>query len=146
MDEAEKQSHGKRYSLARKLAIKARVESGESVSTIAREEQIGRRTVYDVMRDARVKLLDKNQVSSIKRSLIGDTYSNAWRAQQKITDAKLDASSALQLMTISAIGIDKGRLMEGLSTENVSHRGVVENIDNDRRKLMDEITKLREEK
>lgn len=138
--------HGRRYSLARKLAVKARVDAGETPYRVAKDEGMDSSTVYDVIKDKRIQILDKSQVGKVKTSLIGYTYGNAWRAQNKISEAKLEAMNALQLMTISAIGIDKGRLMEGLSTENVSHRGVVENIDADRRKLMDEITKLRDEK
>jgi hypothetical protein len=132
----DKKVHGKRYSPARKLAVRALAETGMSFTEIAKQEGMSRPNVYSVMKDQKISLLAKQQVDAIKNSLVGMTYANAHRAQDAITDEKLANSSALQLMTVSAIGIEKGRLMENLSTDNVSFRGVSQSIDEDRAKIM----------
>lgn len=131
-----KKVHGNRYSPARKIAVKALAETGMSVTDIARQEGMSRPSVYNVIRDSKFELLPKSKVDMIKNALVGNTYANAYRAQDAITDEKLSNSSALQLMTISAIGIEKGRLMENLSTDNVSFRGISQSIDEDRAKIM----------
>lgn len=138
----DKKVHGKRYTFAQKLAVRSLLQAGMSPSEIQKEEGMDASTVYNVMKDKRVEILAQKQVEEIKRSLVGMTYGNSFRAQQAITDEKLSNSSALQLMTISAIGIDKGRLMEGLSTENVSFRGVAASVEDDRQKLMKRIEAL----
>jgi hypothetical protein len=141
-----KKVHGKRYTYAQKLAVKALLESGKSPTQIQREEGMDKSTVYNVMRDKRISLLAKQQVDFIKNSLVGMTYANAYRAQDSITDEKLSQSSALQLMTLSAIGIEKGRLMENLSTDNVSFRGVSQSIDEDRAKIMKRFENIEDDK
>lgn len=52
-------------------------------------------------------------VDMFKKALIARVYSISGRSMDFITDDKLDKMNALQLMTIGAIGIDKGRDMEG---------------------------------
>jgi len=137
-----KKVHGKRYTHTQKLAVKALLESGKTPTEIQREEKIDRSTVYNVMRDQRINLLAKQQVDAIKNALVGLTYANAYRAQGAITEEKLENSSFLQLMTGSAIGIEKGRLMENLSTDNVSFRGISQNIEEDRAKLMSKLNDI----
>ena len=133
----DKKVHGKRYSLARRLAIKARYEAGESPSLIAREEGVDPSTVYDVMKNKKIAILASKQVEEIKKSLVGAKYANAYRAQEKITDSKLDAMNAYQLTLISSINVDKARLMENLSTENIAHRGIVDTAATEIQKLRD---------
>ena len=135
---------GKRYSPAQKLAVKALLAAGKTPTEIERSEKMDRSTVYDVMKDHRVDILPPKVIDDIKRSLIGSQYGNAHRAQLKITDAKLDAMNAYQLSLITSINVDKARLMENLSTENISHRGVMESIDAERQKLIDKMNALDE--
>ena len=52
-------------------------------------------------------------VDTFKKALIARVYAISGRSMDFITDDKLDRMNALQLMTIGAIGIDKGRDMEG---------------------------------
>jgi len=137
-----KKVHGNRYTVARKLAVRALAESGMSITKIAKQEGMSRPNVYSVMKDKSFELLPKSKVDAIKNALVGMTYANAHRAQDAISDEKLSQSSALQLMTISAIGIEKGRLMENLSTDNVSFRGVTQSIEDDRAKVMKRIAEL----
>lgn len=141
-----KKVHGNRYTVARKLGIRALAETGMSRTKIAKQEGIARSSVYDVMKDKSFELLPKTKVDAIKNSLVGMTYANAHRAQDAISDEKLSQSSALQLMTISAIGIEKGRLMDNLSTDNVSFRGVSQSIEDDRAKIMKRMEELNGDK
>lgn len=113
----------RRYTEPEKLAIAALLKSGKSIAAIARENKIPPSSIYNVKANKKYEILEASKVEEIKRSLVGMTYANAHRAQSFITDDKLNQASALQLMTISAIGIDKGRLMEGLSTENIAKLG-----------------------
>lgn len=138
----DKKIHGNRYTLARKLAVKARIELGHSPTEIANDEGMDRSTVYNVMQSKTIGLLAPKQVDEIKKSLIGMKYGNAFRAQEKITDSKLDAMNAYQLTLISSINVDKARLMENLSTENVSHRGLTENLEADRLRIMEKLQSL----
>lgn len=140
-----KKVHGNRYSLARKLAIKSLVQSGMSPTQIERQEGVDRSTVYDVMKDKKIAILASKQVDEVKRSLIGYQYGNAFRAQEKITDDKLGAMNAYQLSLISSINIDKARLMENLSTENVAHRGYIESANDHLSKLKEKFGKFLDE-
>jgi DNA-binding CsgD family transcriptional regulator len=138
-----KKSHGNRYSLTKKLAIKALAESGVTPSEIAREEGIGRQTVYDIMKNERIKCLDPKIVGSLKDSLKGYVYANAYRAQNKITEQKLDDMNAYQLTMISAVNIDKGRLMENMSTSNISVLSVAQNVQSELDTLTKQLGDLR---
>ena len=41
---------------------------------------------------------------------------------------------------------EKGRLMEGLSTENVSHRGFMDGLNSEKEKIMERLKDLGDEK
>lgn len=137
-----KKKNGKRYSVAERLGVSAMADAGMSRSQIAKSSNMSESTVYSVMRDSRFKILKSAEVNSIKESLLGLTYETGLRAELAITDAKLEQASALQLKTISAISIDKGRLMSGESTANLSHGGFIGSLDIDRQKLMDRLSAL----
>ena len=122
---------GIRYPISRKLAIKARFDSGDSPSEIARSEKITRATIYHIANDPELINLKSEQVKQVKEGLTKLTYLRSFQAIKSISQDKLDRSSALQLMTVGAIGIEKGRLMENLSTDNISHRSVMETISTD---------------
>lgn len=138
----DKKKHGKRYSLARKLAIKSLLNAGISPTDICRQEGVDRSTVYSVMNSKKIEILSSKQVDEIKRSLIGAQYGNAFRAQEKITDTKLDSMNAYQLSLISSINIDKARLMENLSTSNVSHRGLLDGLAEEKDKIIEKLKEL----
>jgi hypothetical protein len=134
--------YGKRHSAATRLGIAAMVEAGMTKSKIALSSGVSESAVYSVMKDPRFKILNQREVTAIKDSLLGLTYQTGLRAEMAISDEKLQQSSALQLKTISAISIDKGRLMSGESTANLSHGGLIGTLDSDRQKLMDRLNAL----
>lgn len=138
-----KKVHGNRFKLTPKLAAAALVQSGTvSVRQAAQELGMSERTLYRVKNDPEIMDLHANEVSEIKDALTKLTYKRSFESLKSINQNKLDSSSALQLMTVAAIGIEKGRLMEGLSTENVSHRGVMQTLESDRQRLADKIKTL----
>ena len=53
------------------------------------------------------------EIDAYKKGIIAWNYGISMRSMHRISDEKLDNMNALQLMTISAIGIDKARDMEG---------------------------------
>jgi hypothetical protein len=138
----DKKSHGKRYSLAHKLAIKAlqsaEVSSKEAAAVLGSSPA----TVRRLWQDPELDDLSPNVVSKVKMGLGGLFYKRALGASLAITPEKLSQSTALQLATVAGIMTEKGRLMEGLSTENLSFRGVAASIDEDRKKLMDRLKEL----
>ena len=134
---------GKRLSYEHKLAIKAKAESGESFTRIAKENGISRETVYNVIRDKQFETISQKDLGDLKRHLTSGCYVSAFRADNAITDRKLESSNAYQLTMIKAINIDKARLMENLSTENVSHRGFIDSLQSDRETIMSKFNDMR---
>jgi len=139
-------NRGQRYTPIEKLSVAALLKAGKKPAEISRELGISKPTIYNVKRDEKYQIIEQSKVDDIKRSLIGMTYSQAHRAQSFISDEKLEASSALQLMTISAIGIDKGRLMEGLATEIVGSQKEDSELDLELNSKRDELNRLRNAK
>lgn len=135
-------THGNRYSLAQKLAIKA-IQSAEVSSTHAATIlKANPRTIQRIWNDPELEELVPQSVGKIKTGLGGLFYKRALGAALTITPEKLAQSSALQLATVAGIMTEKGRLMEGLSTENVAFKGVAASIDEDRQKLMKRLEDL----
>ena len=137
---------GKRYNHLEKLSVAALLKAGKSKAEISRETGVNPATIYNVEKDKKYTILEASKVDDIKRSLVGMTYAQAHRAQEFISDEKLQNSSALQLMTISAIGIDKGRLMEGLSTEIVGQQKDECELDREIIRKREELDRIRNAK
>jgi hypothetical protein len=128
--------HGKRYSIAHKVAALT-MANGTKLSGRALEKQIGmdRNTIMRIKDDPEIANLPIEEVNQVKDAISKLVYKRSFDSLKAISAQKLSESSALQLMTISAIGIDKGRLMSNESTANVSHRGVIEHISSEVSKL-----------
>lgn len=140
----DKKSHGKRYSLPHKLAVKALQRSGMSVSQASSLAKMPLRTTIRIWKDPEIDDLTNQQVSYIKDGLSKIYYKRALEGLKAIDSEKLSQASALQLMTMSAIGTEKGRLMEGLSTNNVSHNSVIQHIDSEVHKITDQLNAINE--
>lgn len=140
--EYDKKVHGKRYPITNKVAIMALKDASLSVRQVARLAHVSERQVYRVWNDPEINDLVPDVVSKVKKGLGGLFYKRSLEATLSIDQEKLDESSALQLATVAGIMTEKGRLMEGLSTENVSHRGVIENLDSERVEIMKRIQNL----
>ncbi len=94
----------------KQVAIYSLHSLGYSTRKIAKAVDISQPTVCYATRQIPSDLAE---VERYKKGLIGWNYGISQRSMHRITDEKLDHMNALQLMTISAIGIDKARDMEG---------------------------------
>lgn len=138
----DKKVHGKRYSIAQKLAIKALQNSQVSSHEAATILDSTPKTIRRIWEDKELDDLSPNIVNRVKTGLGGLFYKRALESTLAISAEKLSQSSALQLATVAGIMTEKGRLMEGMSTENISFKGVASNIEEDRKKLMDRLNGL----
>jgi len=141
-----KLKHGNRLKLTDKVSIAAMKESGMSAMEIANATNSHVSTIYRVWEDPELSDLAPSSVRSIKTGLGGLFYKRALQSTLSISSEKLSQSSALQLATVAGIMTEKGRLMEGLSTDNVSFRGISQSIDEDRAKLMAKLNDLVDDK
>ncbi len=139
----ERPKHGKRYPNGQKLAVLAMKGNG-SAKEVSQQFGIGEKTVNRIWNDPEFADLSPTTVSKIKKGLGGLFYRRAFEAAATIDQDKLNASSALQLATVSGIMTEKARLMEGLSTENHSHAGFIGNLEIDREKIMRRLDSLEE--
>ena len=137
----DKKVHGKRYAPAVKLAIKS-LQGSVSVDEAAALTGANRNTIVRAWEDPELEDLSPSVVRKTKIGLGGLFYKRALESSLAISAEKLSQSSALQLATVAGIMTEKGRLMEGLSTDNVSFRGVSQSIDEDRNKIMKRISEL----
>lgn len=131
----DRKSHGKRYPITQKIAIKAMQDSGMTVSDVARSAQTTRKQVYRVWNDPELKDLSPEVVTKTKNAMRSLFYKRGLEGLLAMTPDKYAQSSLLQIATATGIMTEKGRLMDNLSTENVNHRGVIEHIS-------DEVSKL----
>ena len=142
----DKKIHGKRYPKVHDIAIKAMkdfVDNGQmTVTDVARQTNSSRMKVYRVWEDPELDDLSTSVVSKTKKGLTGLFYKRALEATKAISPSKLDQASALQLATVAGIMTEKGRLMENLSTENVSHRGFIDNLNEEKDKIVERLKQL----
>lgn len=130
------------YGLAQKVAAKALIENGHSRREVARQLNVSPNSVSEWVKDNRVEILPQKVTDQIKSSLVGHAYKNAYRLQDSITEEKIAKATLQQTAVSFAVFIDKARLMENLSTQNVSYNGVLQNIENDRARLMERFAAL----
>ena len=106
-----------------KTVAVAKFLGGQSYSEIAAEIGVPRANVYRWVQNYEGvdsfgfrELLDR-----VKAALPGQYFNYAARlANEAMSPEKIEKASTLQLMTAAGIAIDKARLIEGHSTENVS--------------------------
>ncbi len=113
---------GANTTLQTKAAVLALDALGESKAKIAQALEIGRNTVTALLKNG--DHTDPRIVDRVKREMAGRFWVTAARAQEAITDEKLNAASALQLATVAAIGTDKALLLDGKPTARLELVGV----------------------
>ena len=69
---------------------------------------------------------DPRIVERVKREMEARFWVTGARANDAITDEKLAAASALQLMTVQAIATDKALLLSGKPTARIEHMSVAD--------------------
>lgn len=129
----QKRYTGDRIAPARAYAIRALVESGFSRAEIARRDHVSNNTIAAIEKSDR---FDPQRVERIKQGLSAHFYDRVNSALETITQEKLDKSTALQLMTVAAIGTDKARLIEGKATARTEY------VDASDQAIDDEIARL----
>lgn len=138
----DKKVHGKRLGLPTRIAIAAMKDTGMSATQAAKESKVHISTIVRAWENPELSDLSPSVVRAVKTGLGGLFYKRALESSLAISAEKLSQSSALQLATVAGIMTEKGRLMEGLSTDNVSFRGVSASIEEDRIKLMKKFEEL----
>jgi hypothetical protein len=128
-----RRASGKRTSPERIAVILALRRAGVDVRTIAKTLHCSTETVCAISNGKTVgegkplavdvTKFDPAQAESVKKTLAARWYGITKGALEHITDEKLGSANALQLATVAAIGTDKARLCEGLSTVRVEFQG-----------------------
>ena len=114
-----------RYSLAKRISIAQEVASGKSIDEVCEIHAVAKPTVIAAVKDPVIQELTDNTVTETRRKHLANFFEyNAERALMFIDEDKLEKMSAYQLMMIAAVGVDKARLLQGLSTENISIKSV----------------------
>lgn len=116
-------------STGKKLAIRAMLQHGMSEWQIAAMEGTSRSTVNAIRNDKRLDELNPALVATTKRMLSSRFYLLADKAVDRAgEDDRLEKMSSYQLAMIGAVSVDKARLMDGQSTENLAFKGVNEQV------------------
>lgn len=125
-----------RMSTGRKFAIRAMLESGLSQSKIAALEGISKSTVHDIAHDPEIAELDPKIVGKTKAMMAGRAYLFADRAISKAGEEdRMDKMNSYQLTVMGSIMIDKARLLDGLSTDNIALHNVSEQLQSGAREI-----------
>ena len=91
---------------------------------IAALEKIDEGTVSRIVSQFDPRELDPKIVESTKNALSSRLFFLADKSVSKsLEEDRLDKLSSLQLTTVAGIAIDKARLLDGMSTQNLSVRG-----------------------
>jgi hypothetical protein len=118
-----------RYSHGIKAAIYSDHRAGMTTREISYRYRVSARLVDEVIHDPQMfEMLDEGVAEHRKKSLMGLFYYIADIAFAGLGKAEIMKLPAAQRATVGAIAYDKARLAEGLSTENVSIRGVLGDI------------------
>lgn len=142
----DKKVHGKRYSVATRLAIKALQNSGMSAEQVAPLTDAHPKTIVRIWEDKELDDLSPQAVSKVKTGMQGLFYKRGLQGLLSMTPEKYSEASLLQIATTVGIMTEKGRLMDGLSTENIGFRNVTEHIESDRTKIMQRLAELNGDK
>lgn len=101
-----------------KKAMQAKLK-GQSYREIGKAQGVSDVAIFKAISPLLKQLPSAEEMAEIKRTT-GDQYAlAAYKALTAITDEKLAAANAKDLMMVSAIATDKNRLISGASTSNV---------------------------
>lgn len=116
-----------RTPLHKQLAAKAMLDAGYSGRETADECELSRSSVSLIQRKFKP---DATDLAPYKKALPLAFYAHSNAALLHISPRKLEESSALQLMTIAGIAVDKARSMEGLDRQQFNIVNVVQDCRN----------------
>ena len=99
-----------RVPLHKQIYARALLDMGTSTRSVASECSIGLSTVQAIKQK---QDYSEQFLEAVKRKLPTAFYALGGLAMSKVTEDKLEACSAPQLMMVSGIAVDKARDMEG---------------------------------
>lgn len=125
------------YTTGRKLWALELIKSGMPYSRVQAETGISTGHLVRLTKDERLMDLTNDKVMErTKRSLASNFYWLADKASAKAGEEdRINKMSSFQLAGISGLAYDKARLADGLSTENISIRGMIDHIKGERDKV-----------
>lgn len=118
----------------KKLIVLAMLDAGVSVRDIELKERISSHSIRKIRDDARLREVASGSESmeQVRKSIGNSFYYLADVSLQKASqESRLNKMNSYQLTGIASLAYDKARLADGLSTENISIRGVVGHIQNE---------------
>lgn len=110
-----------RYSLAKKLSIHADISAGMTEREVALRHGCSPATVHYIKTNEELNEIQNPIIVDTRRKAMANVY--YWVADRLldgITDESLNKLTPFQRIVASGICVDKARLVEGLSTENLS--------------------------
>jgi hypothetical protein len=120
------------YSLAKRIAIFTDIKAGIPYAEICVRHDVGKGTVSRISKDQQLQeMLDPRILELRKKHLAGLNYYVADISLSSITVGDVQKLNALQRGILAATNVDKARLLEGQSTENISVRGTVEHYESE---------------
>ena len=99
-----------RVPLHKQIYARALLDMGTSTRSVAEECSIGLSTVQAIKHK---QDYSEQFLESVKRKLPTAFYALGGLAMSKVSEEKLDACSAPQLMIVAGVAVDKARDMEG---------------------------------
>lgn len=118
-----------RYTLAKKLCIAEDIKAGYSLNEVCARHGIAKSTASAIKNDQELNdMIDPEMVERRRRSMAAIYEYQSDMALSTLTPERWDKERPASVMIAAATATDKARLLRGESTENVSIRGTVENI------------------
>ena len=131
-----KYRHFTHLTTGRKLSIKALSAAGLSNREIARREKVSSSTVGAILLDKELDELEPQIIEKTAKMLGSRFVVLADRSITKAQEEKrLNRMSSYQLAGIAGLAFARHRVAAGLSTENLSVRGVVEHLTSEESEL-----------
>jgi hypothetical protein len=110
-----------------KAVAKVMVESGFSQAETARELKLPEMTIHRAVNDPN---LDRKIIEEVKAVLPSKLYSIAFKLADRLLSRPelIDKMNPYMMALVMGITIDKARLMDGQSTENIAVKGTVAEV------------------
>ena len=133
-----RQDNAKRLTEGEKLLIHTeRVKSTKTTRQIAKEYGVSNATVTALEHDERLKV-KLAHADHIKKALSAESYIIAEAAGSRVLQ-DMHRASAYQAAGIRHYAIEDARLVEGSSTQNISVRTVVNDLEARKKELLDSL-------
>lgn len=105
-------------------AVLAMDQLGVPREAIARQEGMGKSTVYQIIKQG--DQMDPAIVERVKRHFAAHWWITGERALQGITPEKIEAANASQLGILAAVATDKALLLEGKPTARIEYQSAAD--------------------